>query len=194
MEEINMSENNSNFLPDLNDLRLSQDFAARVGTKKILAVVPVRKPDRQWWIRVHPDPNMRFETAIFESKEEGATYLVDRSLWDELQPELIPKTIFTAVNTLGLIFLWPIKMPGPDGRLDDWNSSAMKGAVEGQTQWVRVAANKAEGAYNILYASAPKPDPVWPQATFQELLQIAFKDQFIKTMDHPVIRRLQGKD
>ena len=35
-------------------LRLSQDFTSQIGGKKALMSVPVRKPDRQWFVRVHP--------------------------------------------------------------------------------------------------------------------------------------------
>jgi hypothetical protein len=188
-----MSNDNSNSLPDINSLRLSQDFESIAGLKKILATVPVRKPDRQSWIRVHPDPTMSLQTAILEFKEERSTYLVDRQLWGELPNELTPKIIFTAIDTLGLVFLWPIKMAGPDGRLDEWNQSAMKGALEAQKQWVRIAADQAKGAYDIYYGQIQRPEPHWPDKTFQELLQIAFKDRFIRSMDHPVILRLQGK-
>ncbi len=188
-----MSEYNPNFLPDLDSLRLTQDFESVVGAKKILATIPVRKPDRQSWIRVHANPEMKLVTAVYECKEERATYLVDPSLWNELQGELIPKTIFVAIDTLGTLFLWLIKMPGADGRLDDWNLSAMKGAFDAQQQWVRVAANLAKGAYDIFHGSMQRPEPQWPEMTFRELLQIAFKGRFIQTLDHPTILRLQGK-
>src|SRR5262245_28394028 len=35
-------------------LRLSQDFTAGLGVKKALLTVPVRKPDKSWFVRVHP--------------------------------------------------------------------------------------------------------------------------------------------
>ena len=37
-------------------LRLDQSFADTVGVKKHLMTVPVRKPNRQDFVRVHPDP------------------------------------------------------------------------------------------------------------------------------------------
>ena len=36
-------------------------------------------------------------------------------------------------------------------------------------------------------------DPEWPDASFKKLLQIAFRDRFIKSLDHPVIRALRGE-
>jgi hypothetical protein len=67
-------------------LRLSQGFAANIGVKKALLSVPVRKPDKSWFVRVHPDQNYRLQTAVIELKEDrgGETYLVERSLWPGL--------------------------------------------------------------------------------------------------------------
>ena len=48
------------------------------------------------------------------------------------------------------------------------------------------------GAYEVFEPTAKLPDPEWPDADFTHLLEIAFKDRFIKTLDHPVVRRLQG--
>ncbi len=48
------------------------------------------------------------------------------------------------------------------------------------------------GAYEIFEAASDLPDPEWPEVTFQEVLEIAFRDRFIKDFDHPVLRRLRG--
>jgi len=79
-------------------LRLSQNFAATVGVKKRVTVIQVRKPGKQEFIRVHPSSDYCVETAILEFKEEGETYLVDPSLWNDLPGELIPKIIYTTIN------------------------------------------------------------------------------------------------
>ena len=76
---------------DLNRLRLSQDFAATTGVKKVITTIPVRKPERQEFIRVHPSEDYRIETAVMELKEERETYLVDADMWHELPGEVIPK-------------------------------------------------------------------------------------------------------
>jgi hypothetical protein len=88
-------------------LRLTQDFGATLGVKKQLLTVPVRKPAREWWIRVHPDPAFQIETAVLELKEDREMYLVDPALWPEMSTEATfgPRAIFTAVNTLGVVFL-----------------------------------------------------------------------------------------
>ena len=57
-------------------LRLDQNFAETVGVKKLLTTVPVRKPKRQDFIRVHPDPTYRLTpAAIIELQEDREVYL-----------------------------------------------------------------------------------------------------------------------
>src|SRR5262245_52740204 len=57
-------------------LRLSQDYAANIGVKKALLSVPVRKPDKSWFVRVHPSKDYRLPTPVIELKEDRETYLV----------------------------------------------------------------------------------------------------------------------
>jgi hypothetical protein len=76
---------------DLDSLRLSQNFGSIIGVQKLLTTVPVRRPHRQEFIRVHPDELWRVQTAVLEVKEDRETYLVDRSLWSELTGEIVPK-------------------------------------------------------------------------------------------------------
>jgi hypothetical protein len=82
-------------------LRLSQDFQSMVGVRKALVTVPVRKPDRQWFVRTHPEEGWRLQTAVLEVKEDRATFLVDRPLWRELPGEISSKVLFTAINRMG---------------------------------------------------------------------------------------------
>ena len=43
---------------DLANLRLDQSFVETAGVKKLLTTVPVRKPNPQDFVRVHPDRNI----------------------------------------------------------------------------------------------------------------------------------------
>jgi hypothetical protein len=57
---------------------------------------------------------------------------------------------------------------------------------------VRVAANIHLGAYDLLEATGVLPEPEWPSEGFEHIVQVAFKDHFIDSVDHPAIRRLRG--
>jgi hypothetical protein len=60
------------------------------------------------------------------------------------------------------------------------------------TQWVRVKANKHLGAYEMFVAESTMSEPAWPEASFQDLIKLAFRDRLITKLDHPVIKRLRG--
>ncbi|MBL8793323.1 MAG: hypothetical protein JNM56_05425 [Planctomycetia bacterium] len=176
-------------------LRLSQDYASVVGVKKALLTVPVRKPAKEWWVRTHPDDNYQLSTAVIDLKEEGETYLVAQPLWPALAAEstFSPRAFFLAVNRQQVVFFWPVRLPGSDGKLDDWSRSAMQAAVMARKQWVRVTSNMSLGAYEVSYSTATWDEPEWPTQSMTELLKTAFKDRHIDSFDHPILKRLRGE-
>ena len=106
-------------------LRLSQSFADTVGVKKLLTTVPVRKPGRQDFVRVHPDPAYRLTpAAVIELKEDRETYLVRPDIAQQLPGEFNVVTLHTTINRQGVLHLWPVKHPGPDGKHNEWHRSA----------------------------------------------------------------------
>jgi hypothetical protein len=176
-------------------LRLSQDFVSTVGVRRALVTIPVRKPSREWFFRVHSDPAYRIETAVIDLKEEREMFLVDPALWDALVGESTfgPRQLLTAINRQGTLFIWPIRLPGPDGKIDEWNRSALEASKLAAAGWVRVASNMNAGHYDVFQASAHVAEPEWPGIPFKELLRIAFKDRLIDAADHPVLKKLRGE-
>jgi hypothetical protein len=177
---------------NLDNLRLSQDFAKTVGVKKLLTTIPVRKPNPQDFIRVRPEAAYRESFPAIDLKEERELYVVTRNIQAELAAECVPATLFTAINRQNVVFLWPIRLPGPDGKINAWWRSAAEAAALAMTRWVRVKSNMDLGAYEIFTATGTLQDPTWPDLSFNELLRIAFRDRIVDSVDHPVIKRLRG--
>jgi hypothetical protein len=177
-------------------LRLPQDFAAASGVKKLLTTVPVRKPAKESFVQTHPDEGYRLTAAVLELKEEREIYLVPPALLEQLagEPTVSPRLLVTTITRQGVLSLWPLRLPGPDGRLDDWGRSALEAAEAAKKRWVRVAANMSAGCYDVFAASEALSPPEWPQTPFNELLRTAFKDKFIDSLDHPVLRKLRGEE
>jgi hypothetical protein len=180
---------------DPSSLRLTGDLSAAMGVRKALLTVPVRKPDKSWFVRTHPDESYRLQTAVIELKEDRETYLVTQNLWPELAAEstFSPRALFIGINRQGVVFLWPVRLPGSDGKLDDWSRSALEAADMARSAWVRVTANMGLGAYDVYEATAPLPDPEWPDTPFRELLRVAFRGRLIDSLEHPVLLRLRGE-
>jgi hypothetical protein len=192
-KEKKENKTEGNFFENLEDLRIGQNFLDEIGVRKKIITVPVRKPNRQEFIRVHPDESYHLQTAILEIKEDRENYVVNHSLWESLANELIHKMLYTTINRQGVLSLWPVRMPDGNDRLDPWNNSAHEAAKMGKKEWVRIASNRSLGAYEIFTPQGDFPDPEWPEIEFREILDIAFRDRIIKDENHPVLMRLKGQ-
>jgi hypothetical protein len=177
---------------DLTKLRLNQSFAETVGVKKLLRTIPVKKPNSQDFIRVHPDPDYRGNFAIVDLHDEREIYLVAPSIAPALMGECFEASLFTMINRQGVLRIWPVRLPGPDGKVLEWHRSAAEAAELAMTRWIRVKANMDLGAYEMFEAESTIQEPTWPDLPFQELLKIAFRERFINSPDHPIIKRLRG--
>ena len=59
--------------------------------------------------------------------------------------------------------------------------------------WTRVRANMSLGAYEVIgghWRQYPRAE--WPELPFKDIYRIAFKDKIIRSLDHPVVKRLRG--
>ncbi len=195
MNDNKQSETKSELdrLFDLEALRISPDYAATLGATKLLATVPCRKPNPQVFIRVRPEVEFRLATAVIEIKEDREIYLLAPALREVVSHEWQIKMFYTAITRQGTLFLWPVRMPGSDGRLDTWNESAHTAADHATRAWIRVQPNRQLGGYEPFLAAGEISEPEWPDKTMQELVQLAFKNHFIDSLDHPVLQALEGK-
>ena len=178
---------------NLDNLRLNQSFAETAGVKRLLTTVPVRKPSKQDFIRVHPGEDYRLDISLLELKDDREIYAVMGNMVQELGDEAAPYTLYTAINRQGVVFLWPVRLPMPDGKQMEWHRSAREAAATAVNKWTRVKANMSLGAYDVTVAEAFTTEPNWPEdVPFQQLLKIGFRDRLIDSPTHPVVKRLRG--
>jgi hypothetical protein len=173
-------------------LRLDQSFTEGPAVKKLLTTIPVRKPGAQDFVRVHESEEYRLDTAVIFLKDDREVYLVAPVLVRELVDECIPVTLFTTISRQGVLTLWPVRLPGQDGKDMEWWRSAREAAELAMHSWVRLKANTALGAYEIYTAAGSIPDPEWPQLSLHEILKIAFREFMVDSTDHAVIKKLRG--
>jgi len=164
-----------------------------LGAQKVLTTVPCSKPNKHQFVRVHPDESYRIETAIFDDKIQGESYLVSSEMWEKLSLDVAPVCLFTAITRHGDCFLWPVKLPSTDGRSNHWHESALAAALLAIDNWVRVAANMPAGRYDVFQATGELPDPEWPDESLSELLKRCFEKRFINSPDHPILKSLRGE-
>jgi hypothetical protein len=177
---------------DLSRLRITPEMLETTSVKKLLTTVPVRKPIDQDFVRVHPNPQYRETLAFIELKDDRETFIADLGAVPELQGECFFATLFTAISRTGTLFMWPVRAPAADGRTNDWHVSAATAAQYAMKSWVRIKANMSLRAYEIFEAESSILDPIWPELSFDSIYRIAFKDRVIRSLDHPVVKRLRG--
>jgi hypothetical protein len=139
---------------DLASLRLDQSYTEIAGVKKRLTTVPVRKPGKQDYVRVHTTLRL-MPAALIELKDDREMYLVAPNMVEQLTGEWFAAALFLTITSV--LFLWPVKLPGPDGRQLEWYRSAMDAAEAAQKRWIRVVSNMSLGAYDIFEGSANIP-------------------------------------
>lgn len=174
-------------------LRLSQDFSAQTGVDKLIARVPVRKPGKQEFVRVHTATKYSIDTMFLELKSENETYLFAPGIHAELFSGTVPVRLFTTMTRQDVILLWPCKLPRSDDRTNPWHQTALEAAAMAQDRWVKVVANMHLGGYETFAAKGDLPEPEWPDLSLQELIRIAFKDRLIDSVDHPVVGQFLGR-
>ena len=183
-----------NFFDNLDDLRIHQNFADLVGVEKIITRVPIRKPGKQEWVRVHQDGEFHMQMALLEDELEREFYALSPQLIDSVTQELVFKKLYYSINREGVVFLWPAKLPDSTGRLDPWNGSRHKAASIAMGQWVRVVSNRSLCAYDIHSPKIKLKDPTWPELSLKEILEIAFEGRIITELDHPILKSLRGEE
>jgi hypothetical protein len=178
---------------DLENLRLPQAFVETAGVKKLLKTVPVRKPGSQDFVRTHPEFRLS-PAALIELKDDREIYLVAPNMVPDLGTEYFAATLYLACTRQGVAFLWPVRLPTPEGKYLEWHRSAAEAAEAATSKWIRIVANMGLGAYEIFEAASNQiPSPAWPEASFEEIIKVAFRDRLIDRVDHPVVKRLRGE-
>ena len=175
-------------------LRVSSDYAEGLGVKRLFTTVPCRKPNKTEWFRVRSGEDWRVTTMVLETDGvDRRTYIVASHLRDQIADNLSPALLVMCVNRAGDPFVWRIKLPGADGRTNSWTSSSLAAAAEAESRWCRMVANMSSGDYTVHTTTANWPEPRWPDLPFKEVLRLAFRDGYIDSVDHPVLRELEGR-
>ena len=173
-------------------LRLTQNFGETLGVKKVLTTVPVGRPSKDRFFRTHTSPSWVFPAWILENKASGETYLVSAEVASALGDQVRAVELHAAIDRQNNPFLIPIPLPGPNGVRNRWHESLAQAVERAKVVWLRISANKDLGGYDIYEATAKLPDPVWPDITMDELLEIAFRGRIIQNVDHAIVQERLG--
>src|SRR3954454_18117392 len=101
-EEALMSRPKKSLFHDLSALRLDGTGTSS-GAVEVITHVPVRKPNRHEFVRVHPE--FILGTTVFTDKEERESYLVTPVMRSALVGEARPVLLVLAISRQNALFI-----------------------------------------------------------------------------------------
>jgi len=184
---------NSKGKTDFSKFRLPTNSPGMPVAQKVLTHVPVGKPSKQKFVRVHPDESYHFECALLKLEDDDRPYLISPDIAHAVAQDLKQKILKLAIDRQGNIFLWAVPPRQEDGNENIWNQSHREIAALAETVWVRLASNSAIGAYEPFKAQGEIPEPIWPDLPLGDILEIAFgSSHIIEDLEHPALLKLWG--
>lgn len=178
---------------DLNSLRLPPNYGETLGVKKLLTTVPVGRPKKPQFFRIHPSEEMTFPAQILENKEARESYVVVADVAQEISELVRAVMLHAAIDRQNNVFLIPVPLPGEDGVRNPWHESLAQAVERAKQKWIRIAANMHVGGYDVYEAEGKLPDPEWPKEGMGKLIKVAFRGNIIEDLDHSVVQQLLGK-
>ena len=192
-------EQKPNPFANLDQLALPQDYNCLAASVEY-SYIPCRKPPKQTFFRVSPNPEHHGTFALLEidsgNSIEKEIFLVVPELMSALAdvPGLSARKLVLGVSRPeNSPFLWPLKLPNNSGRKDGWNLSGLEIAKRAENHWLRVMPNMQMGCYVATVATADWPEPEWPDLSFSQLLERSFGGNIITDLSHPAIKALRGE-
>lgn len=177
-------------------LRLAQDHIDQAQGKPVLTGVPVEKPPKAHFFRVHSGDEHAAVFNLLDARKIGAGEGMF-AVTPQIAPLVADHTRFVqvrlAVTNFGAPYLLPVPLPGPDGRTNPWHQSLTRAAKLAEARWIRISADMLRGSYSVFEALGELGEPQWPAETFDEILELAFHGRIVETEDHPLIQQLLGK-
>ena len=164
------------------------------AAQKVLTGVPVRRPPKQLFIRVNPNPALRLECGLLELDGDPRPYLVLPECAYILGTDMKHRQLRLACDRQNNPFLWPVPLPPQEGHDNGWNISHRIVADMSETTWVRMVSNRDTGAYEAIRAlGSDIPEPQWPELSLVQLLELAFgNSHVIDREEHPAVLTLRG--
>jgi hypothetical protein len=180
---------------DFSNFRISANNSGLPVAQKVLMHVPVGKPGKQRYVRVHHDNKYRLECAILKLEDDERPFLISPNIASAVAQDIKLVTLQLSIDRQGNVFLWPVPPVPEDGNDNSWNQSQREIATMAENQWIRLSSNRATGSYEAMVAKGEIPEPPWPDLTFEDILEIAFgKTHIIDNRDHPALRKLWGME
>jgi hypothetical protein len=102
---------------------------------------------------------------------------------DTIRPILLVRYVTMA----GEEGLWPLKLNPSDGKSNAWNTSALNILELAESgKWIRLMNSTKHYRHQVSKKTFDEVPPKFTDRTFKDLVDIAFKDHVVRTLDHEI--------
>jgi hypothetical protein len=156
------------------------------------SVVEFGKPPKGIYFTVPPEPTKpwRDRAFYFLLEMEGRDPLIvapDIANQKKEEDVIRPVLIVRYVTMAGEEGLWVLKLDPPDGKSNRWNTSALNILeLASSGKWVRMVSAKNYYRHSVSKRTFEQVPPKFTDRSFQDLIDIAFKDRTVTTLDHEI--------
>ena len=179
---------------ELSGFNLSEFKASGIDptaqSKKLITTIPVGKPKKQNFFRVHP--SLEYPVYIRDWEDDGTSYLVHPRIAPKITNQVKLKIVYVSVYATGSPFLLAVPQPDMEGKWNNWHQSLSEAVDVAKKKWIRLEPDKIAQGYNIIYAAGSFGEPEWPNMTIDQYIETAFKSRQIIDENHPKIKELKG--
>ena len=177
----------------LEELRVPDTYSTTAGGIKLPIKPSFGKLSNSRFSRTNSSEEYKARLFFIEDKNTSETYIVTPSMAPYLENMVQAKILRLAVDNARVPYLIAEPVLDPNGRPNLWNSSMGEAIRRSEKEWVRINSNQNASQYEIIIAQDNLGEPKWPEQTMDELIREVFGNKIISSLDHPLIRQLQGR-
>ena len=150
-------------------------------------MIPVRQPSKGEIVSTDLSSHADCMPTITDAGS-GGTYRVCHDLIWKTESQFVHLYGWTilrlTVSSDGSLFLWPIISSSEDFM------SANAAGEESEKGWVRIVSACPSAMKVLPVRQSNYPEPIWPDLNPLEIANMFFRERVIKSLDHPVHKRL----
>jgi len=178
---------------NLDALRNPQDYEEFLGGEAVSSFA-VRTLREGMHLRVNPDPNYTLYGQYTVATRNG-TYFIYPQFREALGPLPRRCNLHVAVDGHGQYFLLLIKQPNPGQGQEDnvWYTSARTVAAAAMKGWVKVTKPGGDRGWGYVPVQHKMFEPEWPTRSFEDLLNSAFPEHVVMSLNHELIQQYKER-
>jgi hypothetical protein len=169
-----------------------------VNMEEESSIVECQRPPKGIFFTVRSETTKPWQDRgfYFLLQIEGRdSYLVAPGIAKQKKDEDVirPVLIVRYVTMAGEEGLWALKLDQPDAKSNRWNKSALNILeLAASGKWVRIVSAKSHYRHQASRRTFKEVPPQFSDRPFTDLINAAFKDRIIESLDHEIWDELEN--